>query len=310
MGWFDQHEDFPDWLLAGRTMEMGINIGPYLYPEFDQMKQHMFHQKSDNCQFPFKFVFRNQWLLQDSCNTVKNDFSIHSYWTLSPATSDFAILHHILPEVSKFHHNVGHIRAIYIYIYILLSHPLPEEKSRMSSPPWAPALFSAARLPRVRIGRVLAVPHPDAAERGARGVQWEGCELPHEGTARWLMIIVDDKWWLLNQFPYRVVWCYMNTIWILCYYVTYYSIQFGVWIIQSWCEYTCQLHWKLYYPISVADSRRMSWESVCIKWGVRRVLNTAHIAVENGDLMELNYRIIKGYIMWISPTWNSPGWWF
>ena len=33
VGWFDQHEDFPDWLLAGRTMEMGINIGPYLYPE-------------------------------------------------------------------------------------------------------------------------------------------------------------------------------------------------------------------------------------------------------------------------------------
>jgi len=60
VGWFDQHEDFPDWLLAGRTMEMGINIGPYLYPEFDQMKQHLFHQKSDNCQFPFGFVFRNQ----------------------------------------------------------------------------------------------------------------------------------------------------------------------------------------------------------------------------------------------------------
>jgi hypothetical protein len=39
-------------------------------------------------------------------------------------------------------------------------------------------------------------------------------------------------------------------------------------------------------------------------------LNAAHTAVENGDLMELNYRIVKGYIMWISPTWNSPGWWF
>jgi hypothetical protein len=30
---------------------------------------------------------------------------------------------------------------------------------------------------------------------------------------------------------------------------------------------------------------------------VRRVLNAAHTAVENGDLMELNYRIVKGYIM-------------
>ena len=33
------------------------------------------------------------------------------------------------------------------------------------------AFFSRANAPRVRHGRVLAVPHPDAAERGARGVQ-------------------------------------------------------------------------------------------------------------------------------------------
>ena len=57
-------------------------------------------------------------LLQYSQKWLLNSFLLD----LSPPTSDFAMLHHILPEVSKFHHNVGHIRTIYIYIYIYISY--------------------------------------------------------------------------------------------------------------------------------------------------------------------------------------------
>ena len=85
-------------------------------PRFDQMKKRLY-QKSDTCQLSFDFMFRNQRLLQDhTCNTVKNDFSIHSY-SLDSCQPTFRLYHtspHFRSQVSKFHHML----VIYIYIYI------------------------------------------------------------------------------------------------------------------------------------------------------------------------------------------------
>ena len=110
-------------------------------PRFDQMKKRLY-QKSDTCQLSFDFMFRNQRLLQDhTCNTVKNDFSIHSY-SLDSCQPTFRLYHtspHFRSQVSKFHHML----VIYIYIYYISI--FCQKNPGCLHPPWAPALFFGRR---------------------------------------------------------------------------------------------------------------------------------------------------------------------